>query len=176
MYCLPDEVRDMLRPGTATTVSSGADDLSDVYLLTFISQAESRVNAMLAARYAVPFDDAAVPTVVHGITRDLAAAYTDRATKGQLPYSSQYDPILMLKADADTMLANLASGKAELGQPPTDGGPDPHASDAGRAGNVINPYDGALFSRRAPRERESIGGDSLNLRGVDWEEHWWPGW
>lgn len=171
MYCLPGDVRDVLYPGTATTVSSGAANLDSEFLLQFIAEAENEVNARLAVRYTVPFPDDTVPQVVATITRDLAAFYADASNRGQLAYSGQFDPILMRRDRASTLLDQLAKGQAELGQVivTTDGTDGSHGTDAGRAGVVINTVRGGLTR---PGMRGG-GGDSLNMGGVDWEYHPW---
>lgn len=173
MYCLPGDVRDVLYPGTATTVSSGAANLDSEFLLQFIGEAENEVNARLAVRYTVPFPDDTVPQVIATITRDLAAFYADASNRGQLAYSGQFDPILMRRDRASALLDQLAKGQAELGVVVVDDGDsgNVHATDAGRAGNVINTVP-RLFG---PGARGGGGGDSLNMGGVDWEmDPWGP--
>ena len=144
MYCLPVDVRDVLRPGTSASPSGGASEMDSDYLIGFIEEAENEVNARLAVRYTVPFPDDQVPKVVSSITRDFAAYYADLSYRGQVGYQSENEPILMRRKGAQTLLDQIVKGDADIGGAASTSAGNTPAPRRG-AGYARNGYGGRLF-------------------------------
>lgn len=138
-YLLPADVRNVLA-GTAALTGSAAT-LSDDDLFEAIFEAQSEVNARLAARYTVPFADD-VPPLVISITRDIAGYLATLTYRRGEPVQTG-DPVLLRYTRAQALLTQAANGNLVL--PIADG--IATGNEAATANAVVaNPVDGDLWT------------------------------
>lgn len=151
-YTSPADIRSVL--GSPTDPSTAAS-LPDETLQVAADEAQAEVDATLAGRFAVPFDEGnapvPVPPLVASITRDIAAFLaTMQLLKGS-PIPPTH-PVLMRWQRATGLLKGIANGNVDLALENDPGPTQPTEQDPGatvvNAGDYPrNPYDGRLFTR-----------------------------
>lgn len=172
-YSRPADVRAALVPGGGETpVTDGprtAASLEDEQLQEAIEQADDRINAYLAALYAVPVPvntiTGAVPGVVRALSRDIAAylaTLTFRKGKDLTPT----DPVALRYADALTFLTAVSRGQATLVGVATS----TSSSATGEAGTALNAYNGSLFTT----DQFDVGRGASGT--AEYGERAWSGW
>lgn len=149
-YSSPSDVRQALAPGITDPTQPGppgtAASMTDAELNDAIGEADSRIDAMLGSRYAMPLtsNQGGQPVAIINImSRDMAAYFATlrwRRNKDLTPN----DPVQLRYTDISGFLNRVATGQASLNlDVQAAGNPD----DMGQAGAPINPYDGALFGQ-----------------------------
>jgi phage gp36-like protein len=145
-YTDVDAIRNRLAPegsdlgqGSAIGGRRSAVSLSNDTLDRFIAQSGLRIDSYLAGRYATPLDDATAASTVVSYWATVLAAFLAQATftGGTIPAD---DP---LRIEYDAVLAELAAvrdGRQVIDAPTAPTG------EGSQFGDVINPYDGALFT------------------------------
>lgn len=130
-------VRQILSPDGSTDPTLGtAASLSDAEIQEAINEAASEINARVAGRYTVPFAQA--PAIIEKLNRDIAAYLATLVYRRGDPIDPN-DPVQLRYNRAQTLLAAIQNGKAEL-----VGAAGPVAEGTAEA-EVINPYFGDLF-------------------------------
>jgi phage gp36-like protein len=145
MYCTPDDVRRTLVDGDAdeADIQQTAAAMSDEQFGDHIADAQSEVDSRLAVRYVVPLDEADLPTIVKQMTANIAAYLATLTFRRTLDLGPQ-DPVFLRYQRAESMLAAIVAGKAQLPVPPPEEPPAPSSTMTGRNryfGNLFTPSD-----------------------------------
>ena len=137
-YVTPTELRQILSPDADPTAdTSSASSMSDAELQEAIDEAQTEVDAKLAARYTVPFSS--IPPIVEKLTRDIAAWLATLVFRRGDPIDPN-DPVQLRYNRAQANLLSIQSGKTEL---TTTTGP---VSEDTAVPEVVNQFDGDLFT------------------------------
>lgn len=137
-YVTVADVKAALAPDGAPDQSSAAE-MSSAAITREIVRAQAEVDGHLLDRYAVPFADASVPTLVKSITEDIAA-YLATLTHRRAGRLDENDVIWLRYSRASALLERLGSGAMDLG------GSTAGASDTDPV--VINQREFDLFDER----------------------------
>ena len=106
MYCSIQDVRN--RNSVILTSASVSDTIVEEY----IDYAGSIVDGMLSGRHSVPFTS--VPTIIKGLTADLAAAYCLEQIIGNRGENNEPTQAYDLRKNAVAMLQKIADGEIVL--------------------------------------------------------------
>jgi hypothetical protein len=123
-YSTADEVREILK-GYVDPQSSDPDvtaaHLTDAQIEYEIANVDAEINLVLARRgYIVPIPTTwngnlvSVPTVIHHISIDMAAALSDMTYRGSKAYGDESNPFRLRYDRAKEMLERIAQGAFTL--------------------------------------------------------------
>lgn len=107
-----------------------------------IDNAQAEVDARLAVRYKVPFADP-VPGLVMTIVTGKAIYYATLQYRGSKDLA-QYDPVVLRHAQVESLLKELANGRATLVE--LDGTAPVEQQGGSGIGPALNRYEGSAFS------------------------------
>lgn len=145
-YCTVDDVRAVLSAQGVSDTASAAS-LSDDDLQAAIDDTSSEVDARLAVRYDVPFDDdreteaKPVPRLVRNITRDIAAYKATLTYRRGAPLETT-DPAQLRYNAATKLLSLVVNGQATLG---LENSPSEDQPSIAREGATYNRNIGPMF-------------------------------
>lgn len=153
-YVTPDQVRAVLAPDGESADGDTAAAMDDPAIQVAIAEAADEVDAALSQRYTVPFDAAAMPSLIVSVARDIAAYLASLTFRRGDPLPAG-DPVQLRYARAKKILDSLANGSMTLGQSEPSQG----------AVAVVNPYDENLF---AAEDFSLAPAPALSPHGLDW--------
>lgn len=134
-YVTPAEVRAVLAPDGGdqpSTDPATAAELSDPILTQAITDAQSEVDARIAARYVLPL--ATVPPIIAEITCHIASYLASLTWRKDRDVETQRDPIALRYTRVRNLLESIVSGTIPLDVERVD------------SADVVNPYEGQLFT------------------------------
>lgn len=134
-YTTVAEVREALFPGgESDDRGETAASMNDSQLSDAVEEAQAKIDARLASRYAVPWPDGEVPPIVASLTRDLAAYDATLSHRRGQPLAADH-PVRLRHDEALALLTLIADGDASIETVPEGTG----------AVVVQNGYEGDLF-------------------------------
>lgn len=156
-YAAVQDVRLALSPDGLADAATAAS-LSDAELADALSEAQSEVDARLAAHYPTPFPAGQVPVIVTAATRDIAAYLATLTFRRGEPLAPG-DPVALRYQRALALLQDASRGIVELPAGPT--------SSPSQQVTVINAYEGTLFT---------LDDMALGLEGRSYRPAGWSYW